>query len=186
MKATHRHNRPYAMLLFFLILFNACSSSYYREIRQHYDMKDRDWKRHLQFQADGASMIIIKDDKLLRSPYGSSASGLYKMEDVRFEEKGMRGVLSPAPPYMHGVLPEKNRLSAYSIPDQQREEVFNSLRVHLDVNLSGDEEMIYYRDIVLTESFKKEQSYFLSNSPTSKTGLGAPASLLSVLLFFLL
>ncbi|MEM8886717.1 MAG: hypothetical protein AAGD28_01945 [Bacteroidota bacterium] len=186
MKPTTPIKQSYVLLFFSLFLLSGCSYSYYREIRQHYDMDDRDWKRHLQAEAAGASMIVIKDEKLLRAPYASSGAGLYKLDEVSFEETGMRGVLSPAPFYMHGALSEKHRLSAYSVPENQREEIFNSLRVHLDINLSGDEEMIYYRDIVLTESFKKDPPYYGSNSSTSRTATGAASALVSLLLIWFL
>ena len=84
---------------------------------------------------------------------------------------------------MHGALSEKHRISAYSVAENQREEVFNSLRVPLDINLSRDEEMIYYSAIVLTESFKKEAAYYDSDFPTSRTAKGATSSLGILLLF---
>ena len=186
MQPTKLIKQSYALLFFSLFLFSSCSYSYYREIRQHYDMDDRDWKRHLRAEAAGASMIILKDEKLLRAPYATAGAGLYKIDELSFEENGMRGILSPAPFYMHGALPEKHRLSAYSVPEERREEIFNSLRVHLDITLTGEEEMIYYRDIVLTESFKKEPPYYGSSSPTSRNAKGATAALVSLLLIWFL
>ncbi|MDW3652483.1 MAG: hypothetical protein R8P61_35730 [Bacteroidia bacterium] len=174
----------YCLLLFSMLISSSCSSTYYREILHTRDFSHKDWKQHLQESIADASIIIVKDQNLLLSHYGTS--GLYRLGNISFEEEGLKGVLLSAPPYMHGSLPERNRISAYSIPTRERDLVFNSLRIHLNVELSGDEEIILYRNMILTESFDRQGSSYSGFRRTGDTNKNTAASLISLLLFILL